>query len=277
MLTDERFTVILVGVSYTLTLIFLTTLYKMTKIRTYTIPSATALAFATALGLATAPAQAAAVIQYNGCASTSFCTFTELTGGGSITIDEDGDGKIDKKFDKWARTGSGLLPSDLQISAFGAPLSGGLTFSTATGWNVPPDNLSNQFLFDVTAVNPDIQLTTLTAALITSSSTPFGNPLSPTGTRGIQVNASGAIISDYLGVKTSPATVALPNPITDTINVAITGLLLPSPPFTPAGSAQLKSFSLTFAQSTRVPEPGTVAGLLAVGGLGLAMKRRQQR
>jgi hypothetical protein len=91
------------------------------------------------------------------------------------------------------------------------------------------------------------------------------------------VNASGAIISDYVGVKTSPATVALPNPITDRINVAITGLLLPSPPFTPAGSAQLKSFSLTFAQSTRVPEPGTVVGLLAVGGLGLAMKRRQQR
>jgi len=68
----------------------------MKKIRTYTLPSAAALAVAAGAGLATAPAQAAAVIQYNGCASTSFCTFTELTGGGSITIDEDGDGKIDK-------------------------------------------------------------------------------------------------------------------------------------------------------------------------------------
>ncbi len=277
MLTDERFTVILVGVAYTPTLIFLTTVYKMKKIRTYTLPNAAALAVAAGAGLATAPAQAAAVIQYNGCASTSFCTFTELTGGGSITIDEDGDGKIDKKFDKWARTGAALLPSDLQISASGAPLSAKLTFSTATGWNVPPDLFSNQFLFDVTAVNPDIQLTTLTAALITSSSTPFGNFPNPTGTRGIQVNASGAIISDDVGIKTSPKTVALANPITDTINVAITGLLLNPGVFPPAGTAQLKSFSLTFAQSTRVPEPGTVAGLLAVGGLGLAMKRRQQR
>jgi len=91
------------------------------------------------------------------------------------------------------------------------------------------------------------------------------------------VNASGAIISDNLSVKTSPTTVALLSPIANTINVAINGLLLPTAVFPPAGSAQLKSFSLTFAQSTRVPEPGTVAGLLAVGGLGLAMKRRQQR
>ncbi len=277
MLTDERFTVILVGVAYTPTLIFLTTVYKMKKIRTYTLPSAAALAVAAGAGLATAPAQAAAVIQYNGCASTSFCTFTELTGGGSITIDEDGDGKIDKNFDNWTLTGVETPPTDLQISAFGAPLSGGLTFSTATGWNVPPDNLSNQFLFNVTAVNPDLQLTTLTAALITSSSTPFGTFPNPTGTRGIQVNASGAIISDNLSVKTSPTTVALLSPIANTINVAINGLLLPTAVFPPAGSAQLKSFSLTFAQSTRVPEPGTVAGLLAVGGLGLAMKRRQQR
>ena len=235
----------------------------MTKIRKYTIPSAAALAVATALGLATAPAQAAAVIQYNGCASTSFCTFTELTGGGSITIDEDGDGKIDKKFDNWTRTGSGTPPADLQISAFGAPLSGGLTFSTATGWNVPPNNLSNQFLFNVTAVNPDLLLTTIKADLITSTSS---------GTKGIQVNASGAIISDIAGFQTLTDIVSLPSPVTDTINVSISGVSFGS-----VGSAQIKEFKLTFAQSLKVPEPGTVVGLLAVGGLGLAMKRRQQR
>lgn len=269
MLTDETFTVILVGVAYTLTLIFLTSLYKMTKIRKYTIPSAAALAVATALGLATAPAQAAAIIEYNGCASTSFCLFSELApaGGGagtaSITIDEDGDGKIDKKFDKWTRTGVGTPPADLQISAFGAPLSGGLTFSTATGWNVPPNNLSNQFLFDVTAVNPDLLLTTIKADLITSTST---------GMKGIQVNASGAIISDIAGFKTPTDIISLLNPVTDTINLSISGVS-----FGLMGSAQLKEFKLTFAQSLKVPEPGTVVGLLAVGGLGLAMKRRQQR
>jgi hypothetical protein len=41
------------------------------------------------------------------------------------------------------------------------------------------------------------------------------------------------------------------------------------------GTANITSFSQTFNQVV-IPEPGTVVGLLAVGGLGLAMKRRQK-
>ena len=252
----------------------------MTKIRRYTIPSAAVLAVAAGVGLATAPAQAAAIIKYfdgtNFLTGSSISFSTLLNSGAFISVDEDGDGQIDKKFDQWIRTGVQMPPADLQVSASGSPLSAGLTFSTATGWNVPSDTLSNQFVFFATAVNPNLQLTTLTAALITSSSTPFGGFPNPTGTRGIQVNANGAMISDNLGVKTSPKTVALLSPTTNPINVAINGLLLPTAIFPPAGSAQLKSFSLTFAQRSRVPEPGTVVGLLAVGSLGLAMKRRQK-
>jgi hypothetical protein len=42
-----------------------------------------------------------------------------------------------------------------------------------------------------------------------------------------------------------------------------------------AGTASVTSFSQTFTQVV-IPEPGTVVGVLAVGGLGLAMKRRQK-
>jgi hypothetical protein len=42
------------------------------------------------------------------------------------------------------------------------------------------------------------------------------------------------------------------------------------------GTANVREFRITFGQVSRVPEPGTVVGLLAVGGLGLAMKRRQK-
>jgi hypothetical protein len=41
------------------------------------------------------------------------------------------------------------------------------------------------------------------------------------------------------------------------------------------GTSQITSFSQTFTQVV-IPEPGTVVGLLVVGGLGLAMKRKQQ-
>ncbi|MFN9735949.1 MAG: PEP-CTERM sorting domain-containing protein, partial [Microcystis sp.] len=65
----------------------------MTKLLRFTIPSAAA----AVLGLTTAPAQAA-MVTYPGCASTSFCTLTELLAGGSISVDEDGNGTIEKVF-----------------------------------------------------------------------------------------------------------------------------------------------------------------------------------
>jgi hypothetical protein len=40
-------------------------------------------------------------------------------------------------------------------------------------------------------------------------------------------------------------------------------------------TVEIKQFKQTFSQVV-IPEPGTVVGLLAVGGLGLAMKRRQK-
>jgi len=105
----------------------------MTKIRRYTIPSAAALIVAAGLGLATAPAQAAAMVTYNGCTSTSFCTLTELLGGGFIEVDEDGNGTIEKTFSNWkgydfskSPTANTLVNPEgkIQVSATGTYIPG---------------------------------------------------------------------------------------------------------------------------------------------------------
>jgi len=240
----------------------------MTKIK-YIIPTATAL-LASALALATAPAQAATV-NYIGCGTgATFCTLPQLFAGGSITVDEDMDGKIYKTFGKWIKTGMWNPPSGLQVTASGAPLSATLTFKTTNGWSVPAGSVtsfSNPFLFDVTLGDPlNVSLTNLTLNLSNSTSNGFGLiTVSANGASVTNLQASGGLMP-VTGISTDPLTAS-----PATINVGVTGMVL-----TPGSSGQVRQFSLTFGQGSKIPEPGTVAGLLVVGGLGLAMKRRQK-
>jgi len=240
----------------------------MTKIK-YIIPTATAL-LASALGLATAPAQAATV-NYIGCgAAATFCTLPQLFGGGSITVDEDMDGKIDKTFRNWMKTGTWTPPSGLQVTGFGSatPLSAGLTFTTTNGWSVPVGavtSFSNPFLFDVVLGDPlNVSLTNLTLNLLNSTSNGFAT---------LSVAANGASVANFNGglMPVTGISTDLLAPSPSMINVSVAGMVL-----APGASGNVRSFSLTFGQGSKIPEPGTVVGLLAVGGLGLAMKRRQK-
>jgi hypothetical protein len=268
-LTEEKFAVSITIIIHTSTLPLWESI-QMTKILRFTIPSA----FAALLGLATAPAQAANV-NYIGCgASATFCTLPQLWAGGSITVDEDEDGTIDKTFNNWMKTGMWTPPSTLQVTAFGGPgpLSAGLTFTTTNGWTVnsAATAFSNSFLFDV-VTPPSLALTKLKLELLQSSSTASTTG----GFTGVTVSANTAVVSNGGGnivppVITSPLASLAPSP--SMINVNVMGSY-----FAPSnGSANVRKFQVTFGQRFTIPEPGTVVGLLVAGGLGLAMKRKQQ-
>jgi hypothetical protein len=241
----------------------------MTKIK-YIIPTATAL-LASALGLATAPAQAATVNYINcGSPTAASCTLPQLFSGGSITVDEDMDGKIDKTFRNWMKTGTWNPPSGLTVTGFGSapPLSAGLTFTTTNGWSVPVGTVtsfSNSFLFDVVLGDPlNVSLTNLTLNLLNSTSNGFAT---------LTVTANGASVTNFNGglMPVTGISTDLLAPSPSMINVGVSGMVLVT-----GASGNVRSFSLTFGQGSKIPEQGTVVGLLAVGGLGLAMKRRQK-
>jgi len=261
----------------------------MTKLLRYTIPSAAALAVATALGLATAPAQAAAVVTYTGCASGSFCTLTELLNGGSIKVDEDGNGTIEKIFGNWMNYEFTKAPmanpvtdplANIQVSATGTYIPGvsgsaTLNYTIVGGLNIaPPSGNANwnagfTFDFDITSagyVPMTGQIDAITNASVTGPTT--GTPSS--------VSFNGASITGSVSATPStPAIDIMTFPATNTLAIMNNLSLLARRTTTVPGTASVTTFSQTFTQVV-IPEPGTVVGLLAVGGLGLAMKRRQK-
>ena len=261
----------------------------MTKIRRYTIPSAAALVVAAGLGLATAPAQAAAMVTYNGCGSTSFCTLAELLGGGSISVDEDGNGTIEKVFEDWTNydftKSPGLNPvtdpqNNLRVSATGTYIPGvsgsaTLNYTIVGGINLAPPsgnttwNAGVGFDFTVTSAGyvPIVkQMDALTGASVTGPTTGVPSFASFNGA-GISGNSTAT--------PGSPATDTMTFPETNSY-LSMNSLTLAARRTTGvAGTASVTSFSQTFTQVV-IPEPGTVVGVLAVGGLGLAMKRRQK-
>ncbi|MCZ8024079.1 MAG: PEP-CTERM sorting domain-containing protein [Microcystis sp. LE19-10.1B] len=287
-MTKEKFAVTIAIIIHTSTLPLWESIH-MTKLLRYTIPSAAALAVATALGLATAPAQAAAMVTYNGCTSTSFCTLTELLAGGSIEVDEDGNGTIEKTFGNWMDYEFTKSPianpvtdplANIRVSATGTYIPGvsgsaTLNYTIVGGLNIaPPSGSANwiagfSFEFDVTSagyVPMTGQIDAITGASVTGPAT--GVPSN--------VTFNGAGISGNTNATPSmPAIDPISFAPTNTLAVMNNLSLLARRTTTVPGTASVTSFSQTFTQVV-IPEPGTVAGLLVAGGLGLAMKRRQK-
>jgi hypothetical protein len=261
----------------------------MTKIRRYTIPSAAVLAVAAGVGLATAPAQAAMVV-YNGCASTSFCTLTELLAGGSITVDEDGNGTIEKTFDNWMTYDFSKSPTvnpltdpldNIQVSATGTYIPGvsgsaTLNYTIVGGINLEPPsgnaswNANISFEFDVTSagyVPMTGQIDAITGASVTGPTT---------GTlSNVAFNGATLMSSNASATPSNPETDTMSFAPMNTLAIMNNLSLLARRTTTIPGTASVTTFSQTFTQAV-IPEPGTVVGLLVVGGLGLAMKRRQK-
>jgi hypothetical protein len=288
-LTKEKFAVSIAIIIYTSTLPLWESI-QMTKLLRYTIPSAAALAVATALGLATAPAQAAAVVTYNGCgANATYCTLTQLLNGGSIEVDEDGNGTIEKTFGNWMNYEFTKAPmanpvtdplANIQVSATGTYIPGvsgsaTLNYTIVGGLNIaPPSGNANwnagfTFEFDITSagyVPMTGQIDAITNASVTGPTT--GTPSS--------VSFNGASITgNQTATPTSPAIEIMTFPATNTLAIMNNLSLLARRTTAVPGTASVTTFSQTFTQVV-IPEPGTVVGLLAVGGLGLAMKRRQK-
>ena len=264
----------------------------MTKIGRYTIPSAAALVVAAGLGLATAPAQAA-LVTYTSCASTSFCTLTELLGGGFIEVDEDGNGTIEKTFSNWKDYDFSKSPNantlvspegNIQVSATGTYIPGSSGSATLNYTVVndalllaPPLPTGNAlswsatvyFEFDVTSAQyvPIIEQTDeLTDASVVGPTS---------GTTSYASFNNTTLSSDNMSMMTDTMLISPPSTtvmIANTLELRARRIRTPT---TLVGTSQITSFSQTFTQVV-IPEPGTVAGLLVAGGLGLAMKRRQK-
>jgi hypothetical protein len=253
----------------------------MTKIRRYTIPSAAALVVAAGLGLATAPAQAAAVVRYfNGSTfGMTPLTLTQLfTSGAFIEIDEDGNGIFDKRFRNWVNDGGSFtqtLSDGVTVTGFGSALSAGLQYDltnfSRTG--TPAINLGAALSYTAEAINPGaikisgvkLDLTDATATGGTNNAASVDDLYDAFSPPDNNVSKSST------GMTT--LTDSTSGPLVSQVNV-MTQLGI----FASGGGSKtvaIRQFKQTFSQVV-IPEPGTVVGLLAVGGLGLAMKRRQK-
>ncbi len=219
----------------------------------------------------------------------TYCTLTQLLAGGSITVDEDGNGTIEKTFANWdnynfGKSGpSNNLPDpqgNIRVSATGTYIPGvsgsaTLNYTIVGGLNLAPPTgnatwgASVDFEFDVTSAGyvPMMdQIDSITGASVTGPTT------APSG---VTFN-SASISGNQTATPGSPATgtTSLMGPINT--YTAMNSLSLQARRTTTlSGTANVTTFSQTFTQVV-IPEPGTVVGLLVAGGLGLAMKRRQK-
>ena len=275
---------------------------KVTKIR---FPNAAVLAIAAVLGLATAPAKAA-IIVYTNCASTTYCTLQELVNGGTITVDEDSDGKIDKTFNSWQLVGSptgfpsSLTPpsaSNIKVSAFSSgPLNVGLDYEVLDDdFKINNNNIGTQFLgleysFKVIP-SAELQLIDSTYSFQDPTTDVYTNSGGGLTTyASVVVNGNLTSLTDNSSVSDVISQTSLGNVPTQTISPTTLSLtseagflvdnnigVTTNSTSAFKASANLKKFRQEFRQTfakTQVPEPGTIMGLLAFGGVCLVMKRK---
>ncbi len=258
----------------------------MTKIPKYANSVVTAVAAAAWVSLATAPAQAAAnVVYFDGSTVVGGpITLTKLFNTGAyIKIDEDGDGTFDKLFDKWinGKGGMNIIPSMVSdavtVTGFGSNLSAGLQYDA--GAAAFYQNFTADFGYQLTVLPPNLLLARAKLELTNSMATgglvnlvqitdQFSAPAVPTSTLVLNSN-----ISNIPNTLTS-SVVFTPAAVSTSVSTMLNGTAIGFPPL-PQGTSKISQFKQTFTQVV-IPEPGTVVGVLAVGGLGLAMKRRQK-
>lgn len=268
--------------------------------------TASALAAAAGMSLGTGPAQAFTTNYSCASGTSGFCTLQDLFSGGSITVDENMDGRIDKEFSGWTLGDVERLPTsnppgnrppipnfnNIQVRAFDAgDLNVGLDYQvlndalklnpsgTSAGGGQLTQTLRIPYSFAVESFYP-IRLTdnklnltqaTTTGAAGTTASVTILERV--TATSGEELG-SKLVTQDRSGASIPNDIIQFPNQEVISVDT-ILELVARSASTTNRAVAQLTQFKQTFSQ-TQIPEPGTVLGLLAVGGLGLAMKRKQQ-
>jgi len=259
--------------------------WRGAKLLRFTIPSAVA----ALLGLATAPAQAAAIIEYFDGTSVvgGPITLTKLFNlGAYIKIDEDGNGTFDKLFDQWMNGKNGnIIPlnvsDDVTVTGFGSTLSAGLQYDA--GPAAFSQNFTADFGYTLTVLPPKLLLSGAKLQLTSSTATGgvvnlvqitggFTAPVVPAGGTGVYDSNIPNLQPDVLTSSVVFTPAVLSTSVSSMLNGSAVGVPLAG---VPEGTSKISQFKQTFTQIA-IPEPGTVVGLLAAGGLGLAMKRRQK-
>ncbi len=256
----------------------------MTKLLRFTIPSAVA----ALLGLATAPVQAAAIIEYFDGTNVvgGPITLTNLFNSGAyIKIDEDGNGTFDKLFDKWMNGKNGnIIPlnvsNDVTVTGFGSTLSAGLQYDA--GPAAFSQNFTADFGYTLTVLPPKLLLSGAKLQLTSSTATGgvFNLVQITGGFTAPVVPAAGTVVYNSNGLNPpailTSSVVFTPAVLSTSVSSMLNGSAVGIPSLgLPEGTSKISQFKQTFTQIA-IPEPGTVVGLLAAGGLGLAMKRRQK-
>ena len=255
----------------------------MTKIRRYTIPSAAVLAVAAGLGLATAPAQAAAIVRYfdGSTLGTAPLTLTQLFNSGAfIEVDEDGNGTFDKRFSNWKNDDpdnpfTPTLSNGVTVTGFGSALSAGLQYDLTNFSRTGTSTLSLNatFSYKAESINPgavkisgvklDLTNATATGGFVNNAGVnDMYSTFTPPDNNVFQSSTSPSSLSDSTS-----------GPLVSQVDVMSQLSLYAQG--SGSKTVEIKQFKQTFSQVV-IPEPGTVAGLLVAGGLGLAMKRRQK-
>jgi hypothetical protein len=222
------------------------------------------------------------VVRYfNGSSfGTTPLTLTQLfTSGAFIEIDEDGNGIFDKRFRNWVNSTNDpftpILSSGVTVTGFGSALSAGLQYDLTnfSGTGTGTINLGAKLSYTAEAINPGaikisgvkLDLTDATATGGTNNAASVDDLYDAFSPPDNNVSKSST------GMTT--LTDSTSGPLVSQVNV-MTQLGI----FASGGGSKtvaIRQFKQTFSQVV-IPEPGTVVGLLAVGGLGLAMKRRQK-
>jgi hypothetical protein len=168
------------------------------------------------------------------------------------------------------------LSSGVTVTGFGSALSAGLQYDltnfsvSGTGFNL---FLGAKLSYTAEAINPGaIKISGVKLDLTNATATGGSNNAASVGD---MYNAFTPPNNSVSKSSTAPSvmTDSTSGPLVSQVNVMTQLGIFASG--TGSKTVAIRQFKQTFSQVV-IPEPGTVVGLLAVGGLGLAMKRRQK-